>query len=247
MNKLITNNEVTNFYNELSKLLSTCKSFTFNVAFVNFSGIQLLLDSFKKCEEKKVKGKILTSTYLNFTQTKALEKILEFKNIELKIYDSSIKNIGFHSKAYIFEFEEHYKILVGSSNITASAFKTNIEWNIKTISKKSDEFLQSLLSEFDLLYKDSFFVDDDFLDSYKSFQKQIETSKINQFEYKKDLEIKLNSMQEKALEHLDFLRLKGETKALAIAATGSGKTFLSAFDVKNYRPKKLLFIVHREN
>lgn len=238
---------MSNFYNEITKLLSECKSFTFNVAFINFSGIQLLLDTLNDCEKRGIKGKILSSTYLNFTQAKALEKILQFQNIELKIFDCSINNIGFHSKAYIFEFEEEYKVLLGSSNITASAFKTNIEWNIKTISKKEDEFLKSLLSEFDLLWNDSFFVDDNFLDSYKSFQKQIEILKIEQFKYKKESQIKINSMQKHALERLEFLRLKDETKALVIAATGSGKTFLAAFDVKNYRPKKLLFIVHREN
>ena len=242
MNKLITNTAVSNFYNEITKLLNECKSFTFNVAFVNFSGIQLLLDSLKKCEQNAVKGKILSSTYLNFTEPKALEKILEFNNIELKIYDSSIKNIGFHSKAYIFEFETEYKILLGSSNITASAFKTNIEWNIKTVSKKDEKFSKSLLNEFNLLWQDSFFVDNDFLDLYKSFQNR---AKIEQFKYKK--EFKINSMQKEALQHLDFLRSKGETKTLAIAATGSGKTFLAAFDVRNHKPKTLLFIVHREN
>ena len=90
MNSLITNNQTRNFYKDITKFLQECESFYFNVAFINFSGIQLLLDVFKDLEEKNIKGKILTSTYLNFTQTKALEKIKEFKNIELKIYDSNI-------------------------------------------------------------------------------------------------------------------------------------------------------------
>ena len=241
MNQLIINNQTSNFYNHLVELLNECKSFTFNVAFINFSGIQLLLDSLKQCEERGVKGKVLTSTYLNFTQPKALEKLLEFENIELKIFDCS-DNIGFHSKAYIFEFEQEYKILLGSSNITASAFKTNIEWNIKTVSKKDDSFLISIQNEFDNLWKSSFYVTEKFLSEYKSFQ---ETQKIQSFNYQKEL--KSNSMQEKALEKLEFLRKNGEKKALAIAATGSGKTYLAAFDIKNYKPKKVLFIVHREN
>ncbi len=62
------------FYNELILLLSECKSFTFNVAFINFSGLQLLLDSFALAEEKNIKGKILTSTYLNFTEAKSFGK-----------------------------------------------------------------------------------------------------------------------------------------------------------------------------
>ena len=80
MNTLITNNQTTNFYNHITKLLQECESFILNVAFINFSGIQLLLDSFEVLEKRDIKGKILTSTYLNFTQIKALEKIKEFKN-----------------------------------------------------------------------------------------------------------------------------------------------------------------------
>ncbi|MPL62440.1 hypothetical protein SDC9_08060 [bioreactor metagenome] len=243
MNNLVTNNEITNFFNNITELLDNCKSFYFNVAFINFSGIQLLLDSFKKLEEKNIKGKILTSTYLNFTQIKALEKIKKFKNIELKIYDCEVSNIGFHSKSYIFEFKDDYKILIGSSNITSSAFKSNIEWNVKTIAKKDDIFLKDVLNEFEALWKNSIDVDDEFLTSYSNFlnrqNKEFKSFSLNQ--------IKTNFMQEKALEKLQNLRKKGENKALIIAATGTGKTYLSAFDVKNFKAKTILFLVHREN
>lgn len=243
MNNLVTNNQITNFYNNITELLDNCESFYFNVAFINFSGIQLLLDSFKKLEEKNIKGKILTSTYLNFTQIKALEKIKKFKNIELKIYDCEVSNIGFHSKSYIFEFKDDYKILIGSSNITASAFKSNIEWNVKTITKKDDIFLKDVLNEFETLWKNSIDVDDNFLTSYSNFlntqNKEFKAFSFNQ--------IKTNFMQEKALEKLENLRKKGENKALIIAATGTGKTYLSAFDVKRFKAKTILFLVHREN
>lgn len=243
MNNLVTNNEITNFFNNITELLDNCKSFYFNVAFINFSGIQLLLDSFKKLEEKNIKGKILTSTYLNFTQIKALEKIKKFKNIELKIYDCEVSNIGFHSKSYIFEFKDDYKILIGSSNITSSAFKLNIEWNVKTIAKKDDIFLKDVLNEFETLWQNSIDVDDEFLTSYSNFlnrqNKEFKSFSLNQ--------IKTNFMQEKALEKLANLRKKGENKALIIVATGTGKTYLSAFDVRNFKAKTMLFLVHREN
>ena len=239
MNKLIVNDQNTNFYNYLSTLLKECDSFIFNVAFINYSGVQLLLDIFEELDKKDIKGKILTSTYLNFTEPKALEKIKEFENIELKIYTD--EKIGFHAKAYMFEFEDEYKILLGSSNITASAFKSNIEWNIKTVSKKDELFLSDLLNEFEKLWNASIEVDENFLSEYESFKNAI--SKPN-FNYKK---IEANSMQYEVLKRLDFLRSKGENKALAIAATGSGKTYLSAFDVKAFGAKKMLFIVHREN
>jgi len=245
LNTLITNNQTTNFYNHLEEILLKCNSFIFNVAFINFSGLQLLLDTLKTLDEKGIKGKILTSTYLNFTEVKALEKIKEFKNIELKIYDSNKTNIGFHSKAYIFELDKEYELLLGSSNITASAFKTNIEWNIKTISKKDDLFLSEVLNEFESLWENSYIVNEQFLKEYKEFKKTLENEGLNNsFNFEK---LDINYMQEEALLNLESLRVNGQTKALAIAATGSGKTYLSAFDVKKTRPKRVLFLVHREN
>lgn len=240
MNQLITNSENTNFYNHLTALLETCESFIFNVAFVNYSGVQLLLNSLDECEKRGIKGKILTSTYLDFTEPKALQRLLEFKNIELKIFNK--KDIGFHSKAYIFEFKEYYEVVVGSSNITSSAFKSNIEWNIKSFSKKEDSFLENILFEFDSLWNQSIEVSEDFIEKYSSFKVK---QNIKSFIY--DETLKMNQMQEKAIEKLNFFRKKGEKKALAIAATGSGKTYLAAFDVKYLKPKKLLFVVHREN
>ena len=118
MNSLISNSNTNNFYNHFCKSLLESKYFIINVAFINFSGVQLLLEVFSKLENKNIKGKILTSTYLNFTEVKALEKLKQFKNIELKIYDCNITNLGFHPKSYIFEFNDFYEVIVGSSNIT---------------------------------------------------------------------------------------------------------------------------------
>ena len=245
MNTLITNNQTTNFYNHLEEVLLKCNSFIFNVAFINFSGLQLLLDTLKTLEQKGVKGRVLSSTYLNFTEVKALKKIKEFKNIEVKIYDSNKTNIGFHAKSYIFELDDTYELLLGSSNITASAFKTNIEWNIKTISKKDDLFLNEVLNEFESLWKNSYIVNKQFLEEYEEFKKTFEKRDFNSsFKLEK---LNTNYMQEEALFNLESLRKSGENKALVIAATGSGKTYLCAFDVKKARPKRVLFLVHREN
>ena len=245
MNSLISNSNTNNFYNHFCKSLLESKYFIINVAFINFSGVQLLLEVFSKLENKNIKGKILTSTYLNFTEVKALEKLKQFKNIELKIYDCNITNLGFHPKSYIFEFNDFYEVIVGSSNITASAFKTNVEWNVKTIVKKDDEYLKNILNEFNNLWKESFEVNEDFLHKYANFMENQKRDFLPSFFYKQN--IKINFMQKNALEKLQSLRQKNQNKALVIAATGSGKTYLSAFDVKNFEAKRVLFLVHREN
>jgi HKD family nuclease len=245
-NKLIVNSEKGNLLNELKACLNECESFYFSVAFINFSGLQLLLDSFKGLEEKGVKGKIVTSTYLNFTEPKALERINKFNNIDLKIFVAT-KELGFHTKAYVFQMKDEYKIIIGSSNITQRALKSNIEWNVKVISKKDNSFAKEVLEEYINLWETTTEVDKNFLDSYSDFIKElrnIEKSKSIDF---KDYEIiKPNSMQKRAIENLNRLRFSGEDKALVISATGTGKTYMSAFDVVNYEPKKMLFLVHRE-
>ena len=245
-NKLIVNSEKGNLLDELKSCLNECEKFYFSVAFINFSGLQLLLDSFKELEEKGVRGKILTSTYLNFTQPKALERINKFNNIDLKIFVATNEK-GFHTKAYIFEKKDEYKIIIGSSNITQRALKSNIEWNVKVISKKDDSFTRKVLEEYLGLWEITSIVDDDFLDSYSSFLKEIKKTQVNRsLEFSNYELIKPNHMQKRAMDNLNRLRTSGEDKALVIAATATGKTYMSAFDAISYKPEKLLFLVHRE-
>lgn len=247
LNSLIVNSQNSNFYNHITNSLKTCKRFYINVAFINFSGVQLLLDVLKQCENKNIQGQILTSTYLYFTDAKALKVLKEFKNIELKIYDCDEHKKGFHSKAYIFEYEEYSEVIIGSSNITSSAFKSNIEWNVKSKLDFNDEYYQKILEEFSKLFKEASVVDDKFLNEYEEIKNSFEKIKFKPIIKNKKKKINLNYMQELALKRLKYLRSINETKALVIAATGSGKTLLSAFDVKNFDAKRVLFIVHREN
>ncbi|WP_085829438.1 DUF3427 domain-containing protein [Clostridium massiliodielmoense] len=243
---LITNSEKGNLLNELKKCLSECEKFYFSVAFINFSGLQLLLDSFKELEEKGVNGKIITSTYLNFTEPKALKRIKDFNNIDLKIFVASNEK-GFHTKAYIFENQDEYKIIIGSSNITQRALKSNVEWNVKVISKKEDKFSCNVIKEYLELWESTSFVDDEFLNSYNNFIQEIRKIEKKTLEFKNYEIIKPNYMQNRAISNLNRLRLQGEDKALVVAATGTGKTYMSAFDVINYNPKRMLFLVHRED
>lgn len=243
---LITNKSERTFYDELSYCLSQCNSFMFSVAFVNFSGMQLLLDDLKLLEERGVEGKIITSTYLNFTDSKSLEKLTEFSNIKTNIYEAR-KGQGFHTKGYIFEFEDCYKIIIGSSNITQAALKYNYEWNVRCIDKKDSEFVNSVISEFNSLWNIATVVNEKFIEQYKLFLDSLKSSIINNDRiFRSEIEIEPNSMQLKALANLDSLRKNNQEKALVIAATGTGKTYLSAFDVKNVNAKRVLFVVHRE-
>jgi superfamily II DNA or RNA helicase/HKD family nuclease len=245
-NNLVLNNENDNFYNELRRSFNGCKHFYINVAFVSYSGIQILLDILKEADEKGVKGKVITSTYLNFTDPKALYKLRTFNNIKLKLFIAK-PNLGFHPKGYIFEYEEETKVIIGSSNITQSALKSNIEWNVATVASAEDEFITSAINEFHSIWDNSVSVTDEVLEQYSSFLTELAQSKGTSKQFVLgDTKIEPNSMQTQALHNLNRLRLHGETKALAIAATGSGKTYMAAFDVREVAPKRMLFVAHRE-
>lgn len=244
--ELIVNSESGNLLKELVQSIQECERFYFSVAFINFSGLQLLLDPIKDAEKKGTKGKIITSTYLNFTDAKALEKIKEFSNVELKVFVTD-KEIGFHTKAYIFEYKDHFKVIIGSSNITQSALKSNIEWNVKIVSKDDAHFIKEVIKEYNHLWEMSREADSDFIKRYEEFLESFKkTSSSQQMIYEDIKYIVPNRMQRRATENLERIRSYGENKALVIAATGTGKTYMSAFDVKSFKPKKLLFIVHRE-
>ncbi len=229
--------------------LNTCEEFWFSVAFLTNGGLQSLLNTFKELQNQQIKGKILVSQYLNFTQPEALKRLLNFNNIELRINT----NDNFHSKGYLFKKGEFYNLIIGSSNLTATALSTNKELNLKVSAKIDSYIVQKALLEFNNDFNSSTIVDEAFIEQYKA---EYEYSKNLQSDYIfKQIEItpagkkniSPNVMQVEALVNLKKLRSEGKNKALLISATGTGKTYLSAFDAKEFNPKSLLFVVHREN
>ncbi|MFD1553052.1 DUF3427 domain-containing protein [Putridiphycobacter roseus] len=221
--------------------LEKCNSFFISVAFATADGVISLRNALESLEEKGIKGKIIVSQYLNFTQPEALRKLLKYRNIELRIATNS----NSHSKGYLFKTDEHYNLIVGSSNLTGSALSQNKEWNLKVSATHSSEIAEKVLSEFNDDFNLGIAVNEDFIVEYEeTYNKQ--KLFYNEASHKlKPKEIKPNSMQIEALENIKKLRSENKTKALLISATGTGKTYLSAFDAKAFQPKKLLFVVHR--
>ena len=221
--------------------LRYCDEFYISVAFVTTSGIATLINTFKELENKGVKGKVVVSQYLNFTQPEALRKLLKFTNIELRIATKE----NSHSKGYLFKKAEYYNLIIGSSNLTASALATNKEWNLKVSALHSSSIVEKIIGEFDTDFQNGTPVTLSYIDAYEViYNKQKLLSKAHESVFVKSVVIP-NSMQEEALKNINNLINKGATKALLISATGTGKTYLSAFDAKTFEPKRFLFVVHR--
>lgn len=219
-------------------------SYYFSVAFITTSGVQSIKQALIDLDKRGIKGKILASQYLNFTHPEALKQLLQFEHIELKIATQG----DFHNKGYIFKKGQHYNVIIGSSNLTANALSKNKEWNLKVSAIDSSELVHSTLQEFETAFENAQKVDIEYVEHYRlNYNREKEyRTKISLFK-EEGVPSKLvpNKMQELALAKLSSLRQKGNSKGLLISATGTGKTFLSAFDAKQFGAKKLLFVVHR--
>ena len=226
--------------NEINRCLDECDSFSFSVAFLNGSGLQSINQAIYDLEERGVKGRLITSNYLDFNSPATFRDLLKFKNIEVRIF----KEKEFHPKGYIFTKGEERKIIVGSSNITSSALSTNQEWNILLNSYKNQDIVKRVEKEFEEQWNNSFELTPEWIDEYEKTYQPIKTKSSEKNEV---IEFKPNSMQKEAVLSLAALRREGKNKALLISATGTGKTYLSAFDVKQFDAKKVLFVVHRES
>ncbi|MCI6018827.1 MAG: phospholipase D-like domain-containing protein [Clostridiales bacterium] len=105
-----------------------CNEFSISVAFITQDGVTPLLQTLKKLEKRGVPGRIMTTDYLCFSDPVALDKLASLSNVELRMYQTDLAGNGFHTKGYLFRGDEEYRFIIGSSNMTQSALKRNMEW-----------------------------------------------------------------------------------------------------------------------
>lgn len=230
--------------------LMKCDQFQISVAFITMGGITPLLQTLKELEKRQIPGQILTTNYLNFSEPRALKKLEELSNITLKMYDVDRADQGFHTKGYIFKKEEIYRIIIGSSNITSAALTKNKEWNTKIVSTEQGEIAQEIVKEFYQLWDSKYALFyDDFYENYKQkyeiIKKQRKIAKRDEIASTEKYKLEPNSMQVGFITNLRRIVDAGENRALLISATGTGKTYASAFAMRELGFKRVLFLVHR--
>lgn len=256
---LLNADGATTVHRSLRHELSRCSSFVFSVAFVTPSAISQLKQDLLDFSGH---GMIVTANYLNFNSPAVFEDLLHLRelgiNVEVRIHDSP----AFHAKGYVFQHENHVTALVGSSNLTETALTSNHEWNLK-VSAGHDSDLAAQLTQIRQAERAaSQPLTREWIESYaEEYAKnppQWRKSSIGPVPTPQsagddasipDVEpgsVVPNAMQTKALEKLAESRSEGDQRALLISATGTGKTILSALDVRSYQPRRMLFVVHRE-
>ncbi|WP_418921779.1 DEAD/DEAH box helicase family protein [Clostridium aestuarii] len=241
------------FYNSLKKAIQKAKKVDIIVAFLMESGVRLLEEDLKLIGEKDIPIRILTGNYLNITQPSALYLVKDIlgDKVDLRFY--SDKSRSFHPKAYIFEYENGGDIFIGSSNISRSALTRGIEWNYRIRKAGHEEDFNYYKQVFeDLFLNKSIVVDEAELKRYS--KTWVKPKLIRQDDKDKQEEentenkviqmYKPRGAQIEALYELKKSRGEGADKGLVVAATGIGKTYLAAFDSKDF--KRVLFVAHRE-
>ena len=184
-----------------------------------------------------------------------------------------VVDLNLHAKGYIFRKQEHYALIVGSSNLTQEALSSNKEWNLKVSSMQEGSLIKDTLREFEKTFENATAVNQEWINAYDKIYQAAKpffrpmgensstpTSALSYLEnglgiedraaYNTNpqsiLQVMPNKMQVDALAGIERVREDGGEKALLISATGTGKTYLAAFDVHQFQPKKFLFLVHRE-
>lgn len=233
---------------EIIKNLETCDEFYFSVAFITESGLVQLKQAIKEALKRGVKGKILTTNYLTFSEPKALSDLLKLPNVETRMYYLTKEDqIGFHTKGYIFKKGDKYNVIIGSSNITSKALNINKEWNSLISGTPENKAIINVLKEFNSMFEKGTPLKD-VIDNYKA---EYDSKLIVKTENNVNKYIKLtpNEMQRQFIFNINELIKQNQKRGLLISATGTGKTFASAFAVKeieSFKVNRLLFIAHRE-
>ena len=247
--QFLTNYTQVSFLEKIRENLRRCSSFSFSVSFIKKAGLVLLFKDIEAAVERGCPGRIITSTYQNFTDIESLKSfyalMVRCPNFQCHLdyecfHDSGYATLGYHSKGYLFTFPEHKEVIIGSSNITRYALLKNIEWDVGV---QDEEVYRQAMEEFEDKWRATHLLNQEILNLYASKL----NFAIERWDMDYDLSaanVKPNFMQRRALKELNRYRAVGTSRALVVAAAGSGKTYLAAFDALNFNPKRLLYVVH---
>lgn len=241
-------------YYQLINSLKEADSVDIIVSFLMESGVKMLLEELENALKRGARIRILTGNYLGITQPSALYLIKRKlgNRVDLRFYNE--KDRSFHPKSYIFHYADYSELYIGSSNISRSALTSGIEWNYRFSDKKDQKNYEKFFRTFEDLFENhSIVIDDEELKRYsKNWHRPAVSKDLDKYDVLEaesdDTKVHIlyepRGAQIEALCALEDTRAEGAKRALISAATGVGKTYLAAFDSKEY--ERVLFVAHRE-
>lgn len=230
-NLFLTNYTEQTFLDRVRMNLRKCDSFCFSVSFIKKAGLVLLQRDIEAALARGAKGRIITSTYQNFTDVESLLSFMmlmdKYDSFQCHLdfdsfHDNGYLTIGYHSKGYLFDLGDERELIIGSSNITRHALLKNIEWDLVVTDQKNANVFYQVMKEFEDKWLNTYLLEREIISKY--------VNKLNYAIERWDMDydvpadtVKPNYMQHKAMKELNRYRVMGIRRALVVAAAGSGK------------------------
>lgn len=239
-------------FQELGREMQSADEVDLLVSFIKWSGLRLLMPAFEEIAARGAKIRVITTSYMGASDSEAVEWLARLPNVAVRVsYDTQRTRL--HAKAYHFRRQSGYSTAyIGSANISQAAMTSGLEWNLKVTQQDMPHILQKFLAEFETYWNSREFL------PFDPGEPLVFRNAIQHARYRRDeispafFDIRPHPFQERILEALASERIvHGHWRNLVVAATGTGKTVIAAFDFKRFfedrkRQARLLFVAHRK-